>query len=217
MSHLHEALGNKINTWREAAYPCKHSPAIAEILNHAFENNSERQFRYLRQELHRRPEEERDIVLVCLGIELAARAWAENYNRARPINKLHVIELRTDQKYGSFIRHEPLTASVNIEWDGDNLVVEVVDVFSPGILQRLNMEQGVFRATLEDWRAVVDRILIDTDYDGEVFNIALCDIPARKQNTVDGCYELPALPTGATAAVKAINMLGEEALFTQTG
>jgi hypothetical protein len=170
----------------------------------------------LRKELHRRPEEVRDIVLVCLGIELAARAWVEDYNRARPINKLHVIELRTDQKYGGFIRHEPLTASVNIERDGGKLIVEVVDVFSPSILQRLNMEQGVFRATIEDWRSVVDCIMVDTDYDGETFNIALSDIPARKQDLVSGHYELPAPPEGATVAVKVIDMLGEEALVTQT-
>lgn len=169
----------------------------------------------LRQELHRRPEEERDITLVCLGMELAARAWIEDYNRARPINKLHVIELRTDRKYGGFMTHEPLGASVSVKRDKDTLRVTVNDVFSPSILQRLNMEQGVFRAQIDDWRAVVDCILIDTDYDGEVFNVALTDIPARKQDLVDGSYALPAPRKGATVAVKIIDMLGEEVIVTE--
>ena len=170
----------------------------------------------LREELHRRPEEERDIELVCLGIEFNARAWVEAYNRNRPVNKIHIIELRTDKKYGGFIKHEPLTVSVSAERDGDTLQVTVNDVLSPGILQRLNLEQGVFRAQIEDWRAVVDCILIDTDYDGEVFNVALSDIPARKQDLVSGRYELPAPKEGATVAIKVIDMLGEEAIVTQT-
>lgn len=169
----------------------------------------------LRQELHRRPEEERDITLVCLGMELAARAWIEDYNRARPINKLHVIELRTDRKYGGFMTHEPLGASVSVKREKDKVRVTVNDVFSPSILQRLNLEQGVFRAQIDDWRAVVDCILIDTDYDGEVFNVALTDIPARKQDLVDGSYALPAPRKGATVAVKIIDMLGEEVIVTE--
>lgn len=169
----------------------------------------------LRQELHRRPEEERDITLVCLGMELAARAWIEDYNRARPINKVHVIELRTDKKYGGFMTHEPLAASVSVTRIKDKLQVQVNDVFSPSILQRLNMEQGVFRAQIEDWRAVVDCILIDTDYDGSVFNVALTDTPARKQDLVEGSYTLPAPRKGATVAVKIIDMLGEEVIVTE--
>jgi len=169
----------------------------------------------LRAELHRRPEEERDIELVCLGIEFNARAWVEDYNRNRPVNKLHIIELRTDKKYGGFIKHEPLTLSASAERDGDTLRVTINDVLSPGILQRLNLEQGVFRAQIEDWRAVVDCILIDPDYDGEVFNVVLSDIPARKQDMVEGHYELPAPREGATVAIKVIDMLGEEAILTQ--
>ena len=51
-------------------------------------------------------------------------------------------------------------------------------------MQRLNLEQGVFRAQITDWRAVVDCILIDTQHDGQVFNVALADVPERKQDFV---------------------------------
>lgn len=61
-----------------------------------------------------------------------------------------------------------------------------------------------------DWRAVVDCILIDTQYDGQVFSVALADVPERKQDLVNGRYELPAPPAGSTVAVKIIDMLGEE-------
>lgn len=165
-------------------------------------------------ELKRRPDEARDVTLVCLGIELAAKEMVDKHNRNRPINRFHVIELRTDKNYGGFIRHEPLSAKVAVKRRGDKLTVEVKEVISPTILKRLDMEQGVFRAKIPDWRAVVDCILIDTDYDGKVFDVALADVPPKKQNFVSGTYELPAPKNGAIVAVKIIDMLGEETLVT---
>lgn len=164
----------------------------------------------LRAELKKRPDEERDVLLVSLGIQHDARQWVDDYNRNRPLNKLHVVELRSDRKYGGIIKHEPLTAEVAVTREGDKLVVDILDVVSPTIIQRLNLEKGVFRAQIADWRAVVDCILIDTQRDSQVFNVALSDVPERKQDLVEGRYELPAPPVGSTIAVKIIDMLGEE-------
>jgi DNA modification methylase len=164
----------------------------------------------IRGELKTRAEEERDILVVSLGQEHAARDWVTHYNQNRPINKIHLIELRSDRKSGGFIRHEPMSAQIAIRREGQSLVVEIADVVSPSILQRLNKEAGVFRAEIPDWRAVVDCVLIDTDHDGKVFKVALADVPERKQDLVSGRYELPAPRADATVAVKVIDMLGEE-------
>jgi len=59
--------------------------------------------------------------------------------------------------------------------------VEIQDVLSPTILQRLHLQEGLFRAEVADWRAVVDCVPIDTAYNGEVFNVVLADVPERKQ------------------------------------
>ncbi|WP_462390193.1 site-specific DNA-methyltransferase [Acidovorax sp. Q11] len=168
----------------------------------------------VRDELKTRPSEERDVMVVCLGWQLDARAWVDAYNRNRPVNKLHVVELRTDRKLGGIIKHEPLAVQASARREGDQLVVEVQDVVSPTIMQRLNLEQGVFRAQITDWRAVVDCILIDPVYNGQVFNVALADVPERKQDLVAGRYELPAPLAGSTVAVKVIDMLGEELVVT---
>lgn len=170
----------------------------------------------IRSELKTRAEEERDILVVSLGQEHAARDWVTHYNQNRPINKIHLIELRSDRKSGGFIRHEPISAQVAIRREDERLVVEIADVVSPSILQRLNKEAGVFRAEIPDWRAVVDSVLIDTDHDGKVFNVALADVPERKQDLVTGRYELPAPKAGATVAVKIIDMLGEECVVSAT-
>jgi len=57
--------------------------------------------------------------------------------------------------------------------------------------------------------------MVDTDYNGQVLEVKLPDVPARKQDLVEGTYRLPAPREGATVAVKIIDMLGEEALITQ--
>jgi len=167
----------------------------------------------VRNELKTRPDEERDILVVSLGQEHKARDWVEHYNHNRPINKIHLIELRTDRKAGGFIRHEPLSAQIKVTRDGDKLVVQIEDVVSPSILQRLDLQEGIFRAQIPDWRAVVDCVLIDTNHDGEVFKVALADVPERKQDLVQGRYELAAPTPDAVVAVKIIDMLGEELVF----
>ena len=59
----------------------------------------------IRDRLRARPGEERNVVVVCLGKETRVDAWLEAYNKRRPVNKVRVIELRTDQKYGLSLIH----------------------------------------------------------------------------------------------------------------
>jgi len=175
----------------------------------------------LQDELKARPDEERDIVLVCLGKETAIDAWLADYNKRHPVNKIEIIELRTDQKYGKFFVHQPAQAQVKIERQDRTLLVEIEDFISPTIVKRLEMDTPLFKAQIPDWRAMVDVVMIDTAYDGGpdgsgVFNIALSDVPERKNDLVGGRYELPAPDGPTTIAVKIIDMLGEEVLVTST-
>lgn len=56
--------------------------------------------------------------------------------------------------------------------------------------------------------------MIDADYDGEVFKIALADVPERKNDLVDGKYGVEA-KKGTTVAIKVTDMLGEEVLVVK--
>ena len=58
----------------------------------------------------------------------------------------------------------------------------------------------------------MDRIDIDILHDGQVFNVALSDVPERKSDLVSGRYEFPAPAGPTTVAVKITDMLGEEVL-----
>lgn len=174
----------------------------------------------IKRELEARPEEERNITVVCLGKELAADAWLCDWNRVRSlgrgVNLIRVIELRTDPRYGGFIEHKPASAKVKVNRCQGQIHVEIEDFISSTIIARLNKESGVVRPQIDDWRAMVDCVLIDTAFDGEVFNIVLSDVPETKEGLVQGTYVLPA-PEGPTVvAVKIIDMLGEEVLVKQS-
>jgi len=144
--------------------------------------------------------------------------WVADWNQMRrgkeAVNRIEVIELRTDPKYGKFFKHEPARARVRVRREGKTLAVEIVDVISPSIVERLSDQAGLLKPKIDDWRAMVDCVLIDADYDGLVFNVAVSDLPERKSDLVQGRYVLPAAKPGQTIAVKIIDMLGEEVLTT---
>ena len=168
----------------------------------------------IQDELQARPQEDRDVVLVCLGKELTVDGWLVDYNKHRPVNKMEVIELRTHEKYGKFFVHQPAQVQINISRQDQQILVEIEDFVSPTIVERLEMETPLFKAQIPDWRAMVDVVLIDMAYDGQVFNLTLSDVPERKNDLVTGRYELPAQDGPTTVAVKIIDMLGEEVLTT---
>lgn len=70
------------------------------------------------------------------------------------------------------------------------------------------------QASIADWRAMVDSVMIDTAYNGAVFNVVHADVPARKTDLVTGNYTLEAPDGSTTVAVKITDMLGEEVLVT---
>jgi len=173
----------------------------------------------LKKELKARPDETRDVVVVSLGKETVVDAWLDDWNRLRKQgdvpNGIEVIELRTDAKYGQFLRHEPATAKLSLRRAKGKLRVEIENFASPSILQRLRQQAGVVAPVIDDWRSMVDCVMIDAAYGGEVFNVALSDVPEKKTDLVVGRYELPAPEDPTTVAVKIVDMLGEEVLVTE--
>jgi DNA modification methylase len=172
----------------------------------------------VKKELNNRPDEERDIVVVGLGKEVAVEAWLEEWNKLRKQgnipNKIEVIELRSDPKYGGFFTHEPVKAKVSLKRTDKGVEITIDDFISPTILERLrqqNKDNPLFQPQVSDWRSMVDSVMIDSAYDGKVFNITLADVPEKKNDLVAGKYLVEA-KKGATIAVKVTDMLGEEVL-----
>jgi DNA modification methylase len=173
----------------------------------------------IRRELEARPDEDRPVTVVCLGMEHAATAWLEDWNRVRKgkdaVNRIEVIELRTDPRYGKWLVHQPASAKVKIIRRKGFIRVEIENFISPTVIQRLGTQAGILSPKIEDWRAMVDCVMIDPHYDGQVFNVALADVPERKADFVRGTYELAAAAGETRVAVKIVDMLGEEVLVTK--
>jgi DNA modification methylase len=170
----------------------------------------------IQDELKKRPDENRDITVVCLGKELAIDPEIETYNKKHPVNKIKVIELRTDEKYGKFIIYKPASAKLKIKRKGQKAVIEIEDFISPSIIERLSNSENLVKVKIPDFRSMIDVVLIDSDYNEKVFNIKFTDVPEKKNDFVQGKYEIEIPKNKTTVAVKIIDMLGEEVLITKT-
>jgi DNA modification methylase len=168
----------------------------------------------IQDELRKRPNEDRDITIVCLGKELPVDPQIEEWNKKHPVNKLRIIELKTDKKYGHFLVHNPAEAKVAIHRVSKNkTIVEIQDFISPTIIERLNIDSGLLKVKIPDFRCMIDTVLIDTNYDGKTFHIIYSDVPEKKDDLVKGKYEMELSNPKVTVAIKIIDMLGEEVLL----
>jgi len=169
----------------------------------------------LQDELKKRPDEDRNITIVCLGKELAVDPWIDEWNKKHPVNKIRVIELKTDKKYGNFLIHRPAEAKISIKRKNNKAIIEIKDFISPTIIERLNIDNTLFKVKIPDFRSMIDCVLIDTNFDGNTFHIVYSDVPEKKTDLVAGKYEIKTPKRKTKVAVKIIDMLGEEVLFVK--
>ena len=153
---------------------------------------------------HNRPDETRDIAVFCNGSEMGI--IAELAQEKSPINKIAVCDIQRD----GVITNQPAEADVQIAITGKKATVKIIDYISPSILARMEIDRTIFNEQIDDFRAQIDCVLIDTDYSGRYFDIAKSDIPKKKTDLIKGEYALTLPRAGANVAVKIVDMLGEE-------
>lgn len=155
------------------------------------------------------PDETRDIAVFCNGSEL--EIIKELAKEKSPINKIIVRDVQQD----GMISSRPAEAEVKITKKGKTATVKISDYISPSIFARMGLEQTLFEAKIDDFRAQIDCVLIDTNYNGRSFNIVESDLPKQKTDFVKGEYKLTLPRTGAKVAVKIVDMLGEEIMVVK--
>lgn len=170
----------------------------------------------IQDELKKRPDENRNVTAVCLGSELAVSGWLDDYNKKHPVNKIEVIELRTDSKYGRFLAYRPPVAKLDIKRVGAKARIEYKDFMSPSIIERLNDPERIVKVKISDFRSMIDVVLIDNHYDGKAFNVVISDVPETKDDLIIGTYEVDIPEKETLVAVKTIDMLGQECLVTKS-
>ena len=109
---------------------------------------------------------------------------------------------------------------VRLDWDDVRLSVRIERFHSPE-LARLAEEASV--PLPQDWRAQVEAVLIDPDFDGTVLRLWLVDAPAGRSALVAAVYSLPqtgrpGLQAGSNGrgrniAVLIVDVAGEEHLI----
>lgn len=165
----------------------------------------------IKDELENRPGESRNITVFCYGINSGIQAELKAENRRRAVNKIFVRDIGSE----GITTFEPASAEVNFERDGDSVTVTIADYISPTILARMDIDRTIFDEQINDFRAQIDCVLIDTDYTSEHFNIVESDVPKKKEDFVDGEYTVSLPRPDARVAVKIIDMLGEETVVTE--
>lgn len=172
-------------------------------------------------ELNKRPDEDRDVVVISLGRETKVDAWVEEWNKKQPYkdtrSKKRIRQFIVfDLKDKNFVSYEPSKAEVEIKRaDKYKVKIKITLFISPTIIKRLELEPGLLQKKIPDFRSMIDVVLVDTDYDGEVFKIGFSDVPEKQNDLVKGEYELEISEKSTKVAVKVIDMLGEEVLVTK--
>jgi len=172
-------------------------------------------------ELNKRPDEDRDVVVISLGRETKVDAWVEEWNKKQPYKDTRTKKrmrqfIVFDLKDKNFVSYEPSKAEIEIKRAGKGKVkIKITSFISPTIIKRLELEPGLLQKKIPDFRSMIDVVLVDTDYDGEVFKIGFSDVPEKQNDLVKGEYELEISEKPTKVAVKVIDMLGEEVLVTK--
>lgn len=119
------------------------------------------------------------ITLVCMGHEPDLKACFESELNEYNID-VQVVDVLQDKRELEFKRE----AEAHIEFQDGRLVIQ--SFYPMNLLQKLSMQ----KETVDDWRELVDSVMIDWNYDGAVMEPAVIDIP-ESDGLVSGSYEIP--------------------------
>ncbi|MBN2541295.1 site-specific DNA-methyltransferase [bacterium] len=175
----------------------------------------------IENELSKRPEEDKNIVILCFGRETGCDAWIEEFNKKQPYKDSRTKTrakqfMLFDLRDKNFIAYEPPKGIVVIErFDNNKVKIEIKDFLSPTIIKRLDIERNLLHKTIPDFRSMIDVVLVDTNYNGDVFNIKFSDVPEKRHQMVKGKYEIEIGAEKTTIAVKILDMLGDEFLVVE--
>jgi hypothetical protein len=117
---------------------------------------------------------------------------------------VEVVDILRDRQDIQFKRDPEakitLTTSNSPKGEGGMLVIE--NFYPMNLLGKLSLQQE----NVEDWRELVESIMIDWNYDGAILEPFVLDIPDKKE-LVKGTYEIP--KDAGTIKVKITDLLSE--------
>ena len=154
-------------------------------------------------------ESDEDVLVYCSGTQdyFKIEELKNQHNKMRAgINTLSITDIQKD----GVIQFKPAEFEIEIKKNGKTAEIEIKNYLSHQILQKMNLEKSIFDTQITNFKSQIDYILIDTNYNGEIFTTHFSDVPKRKTDLIKAKYTLEAQ---GKIAIKIVDMLGEESLF----
>lgn len=119
------------------------------------------------------------ITIVCMGHEPDLKACLEGELSEYKLD-IEIVDILRDKKDLQLKRE----AEAEIAREGNKVIVRAF--YPMNLMQKLSLQKEY----VEDWRQLVESIMIDWNYDGVVMQPAVMDIPAKNE-LVTGIYDIP--------------------------
>ncbi len=146
-----------------------------------------------REESPNKPVE--SITIVCMGHEPDLKASLEQELSDYKLD-IEILDVLKD-KSNLLLKRE---AEAEVVREGDKLVIRAF--YPMNLLQKLSLQ----KERVDEWRQLVESIMIDWNYDGVVMQPTVMDIP-NKNEMVIGIYDIP--DDAGTIKVKITDLLSE--------
>lgn len=135
------------------------------------------------------------ITIVCMGHEPDLKASLEQELSEYKLD-IEIVDILREKKDLQLKRE----AEAEIVREGNKLVIRAF--YPMNLMQKLSLQKEY----VEDWRQLVESIMIDWNYDGVVMQPTVTDVPDKKE-IVSGIYDIP--EDAGTIRVKITDLLSE--------
>ena len=135
------------------------------------------------------------ITIVCMGHEPDLKASLEQELSEYKLD-IEIVDILRDKKDLQLKRE----AEAEVVREGNKLVI--CSFYPMNLMQKLSLQKEY----VEDWRQLVESIMIDWNYDGVVMQPTVTDVPDKK-GIVSGVYDIP--ENAGTIRVKITDLLSE--------
>lgn len=135
------------------------------------------------------------ITIVCMGHEPDLKGALEQELSDYKVD-IQIVDILRDKKDLQLKRD----SEAEIVREGDKLVIRAF--YPMNLMQKLSLQKEY----VEDWRQLVDSIMIDWNFDGVVMQPTVTDVP-EKNEMVKGIYDIP--EGSGTIKVKITDLLSE--------
>lgn len=135
------------------------------------------------------------ITLVCMGHEPDLKAYLTAEVTGFKLD-IEIVDILRDKADLQLKREAEAVA----ERKGNKLIIK--SFYPMNLMQKLSLD----KETVDDWKQLVESIMVDFNYDGAVLQPTVTDIPAKNE-LVAGEYEIP--DDAGTIRVKITDLLSE--------